>query len=318
MRQDSLSSKRRVSWLRAILAEANRARLPVCYNLPSMISPAEQSLLFRLARDYYEGDGVIADAGVFMGASTRSFAAGLRLRADHCKLRSRDVKPIQAYDQAVCDETLADRINQFYDSNLKAGDSFLSRLRQNIGPCSGLTRLNEGDICLHAPPQSCEILFLDVCKSLEINWHTVKSFYPQLIPGRSVLIHQDFIHPWLPWIHVTMGFFADYFEFIGISRFSSAIWLNTRPIVNPTFDPFLASGSELDRWFDQTASLLAEEVDQAFLSLARVQLLRVTGREDEAHRLFRSLVRKPEWQRSSRLHPDIVKMNRALQGIHSA
>jgi hypothetical protein len=48
-------------------------------------------------------------------------------------------------------------------------------------------------------------------------------------PWQSVLIHQDFVHDWLPWIHVTMGALAPYFEFISTVLWS-AVWLNTKPI----------------------------------------------------------------------------------------
>ena len=91
------------------------------------------------------------------------------------------------------------------------------------------------------------MLFLDVCKTSEVNAHIIKEFFPRLIPGHSVLLQQDFIHEWLPWIHVTMGLFEPYFQFLGVVGESpTAVWLNTRKIPEPT--PWeVEGGSDLYR-----------------------------------------------------------------------
>jgi hypothetical protein len=113
--------------LRPIVRAANGATKPLV-SIPSMISPSEQDLLRRLARDYYSGTGLVIDAGVFLGASTNVFAVGLRERPDVDRLR----QPVQSYDLGVCDEIMAERINDHYQVRLKAGDSFLPYLRENI------------------------------------------------------------------------------------------------------------------------------------------------------------------------------------------
>src|SRR5690606_38881587 len=45
---------------------------------PGMTSRREKSMLYWLARNHYAGDGLIVDAGLFLGASTNAFAAGLK------------------------------------------------------------------------------------------------------------------------------------------------------------------------------------------------------------------------------------------------
>ncbi len=45
---------------------------------PGMISNAERSLLFNLAKHYFQNQGTIIDAGAFLGASTVCFAQGLK------------------------------------------------------------------------------------------------------------------------------------------------------------------------------------------------------------------------------------------------
>jgi|GEM_PF-5072735 len=80
-----------------------------------------------------------------------------------------------------------------------------------------------------------EIMFLDVCKTPELNF-SMQKLYSRMIPGRSLLIHQDYIHPCLPYIKVTMGYLAEYFEYIGSTRINSAVWLLKKEIPQEILD----------------------------------------------------------------------------------
>jgi hypothetical protein len=56
-------------------------------------------------------------------------------------------------------------------------------------------------------------------------------FFPHLIPGRSLVIQQDYLyHHWVGWLHVTMEFYADYFEYVCDTEVNSVVFLNTRKI----------------------------------------------------------------------------------------
>ena len=63
-------------------------------------------------------------------------------------------------------------------------------------------------------PDKIEIMFLDVCKTPEINFR-IQQLFSRMIPGKSVLIQQDYIYENLPYIKITMGYLRDYFEYIG-------------------------------------------------------------------------------------------------------
>jgi hypothetical protein len=282
--------------LRAIVGEANRTDTPLVESIPSMISPFEQDLLRRLARDYYDGASLIVDAGAFLGASTNVFAMGLRERGDVDQLRRRDTKPIQSYDLGLCDDFMATCVNEHSNASLKPGDSFLPYLRENIVGTRDLVHLNEGDICQYAPSGPVEIMFLDVCKTADVNRHTVRAFYPHLVPGRSVLIHQDFVHEWLPWIHVTMGALAPYFKFIGTVAWSG-VWLNTKPIPAAILDanPYETNTvAELNKFFDRAIAPLTNAGQRLFVEQARARMLAEKGDKSGVMRLLDRL--DTEWQ----------------------
>jgi hypothetical protein len=52
-----------------------------------------------------------------------------------------------------------------------------------------------------------------------------------LIPGKSVVIQQDYLyHHWVAWLHVTMEFYSDYFEYVCDTGVNSVVFLNTKRI----------------------------------------------------------------------------------------
>jgi hypothetical protein len=45
---------------------------------PSMTTLLEKKTLYRLAQRFYTGEGIIVDAGLFLGASTNAFGYGIK------------------------------------------------------------------------------------------------------------------------------------------------------------------------------------------------------------------------------------------------
>lgn len=216
------------------------------------------------------------DAGVFLGASTRCPAAGLRASASH---RPADRPRLRSFDLCLCDDYMAGLINERHGTRLKAGDSFEPFLRDNLVDLRGEVDLRVGDIRDIEPADDVEILFLDVCKDPAINAHVVASFFPRLIPGVSVLVHQDFVHESLPWIHVSMGVLADHFAFAGVvGEFGpSAVYLCTRAVPETVRDVYgFASLPVLGAAFGTAVSPL-DPVQRYFVDMAYARLLAGRG-----------------------------------------
>src|SRR5262245_36765884 len=92
----SLSRRRTLARL---LRQAGQAQRLVVEGIPSMIWMSEQQFLYLLARDYFQGTGVIVDAGIFLGSSTRTLTAGLRSRPDLERVLAAG-QPVRSYDLA--------------------------------------------------------------------------------------------------------------------------------------------------------------------------------------------------------------------------
>lgn len=212
----------------ASASEWRRRHVPeACVRVPTMLIPDERRLLHHLAEDRYTGEGAIIDAGCFLGGSTLALADGLRRN-----LRRRGAgerKLIHSYDLF---EIEGWTVGSFFPQSAQAGESFRAIFDRNIEPYAGLVEVHPGDVRLWPWEGGLvEILFIDVAKHWTVcDWVTWQ-FFPHLIPGKSVVVQQDYLyHHWVAWIHITMEFYSDYFEYVCDTGVNSVVFLNTKRI----------------------------------------------------------------------------------------
>jgi SAM-dependent methyltransferase len=197
-----------------------------CAEVPTMLVPDELRLLNHLAEDYYSGIGAIVDAGPFLGGSTIALADGVRRNSR--RPRSATEKPIHSFDRFEVEEWT----RSYFPAGTAAGASFRDRFHHNLGPHTDLVDVHAGDVCAHRwDGGPIEILFIDLAKSPRVcDWVTWQ-FFPHLVPGRSLVVQQDYLyHHWVGWLHVTMEFYADYFEYVCDTEVNSVVFLNTMKI----------------------------------------------------------------------------------------
>jgi hypothetical protein len=192
----------------------------------SMLSEAERGLLYWLARDHYRGAGRIVDGGCFTGGSTLALARGVVDGPTGGKGR-----PIHVYDLFRADEYMVEHYLRPAGLPYGAGDSFRAEFDRTTRAVAPLLRVEEGDIQrIGWTGEPIEILFIDVAKDWDLNEVLLRDFFPRLIPGRSVVVQQDFVFHFCPWVAVTMEHLADFFEYLGFVEHCSTVYLNTRRI----------------------------------------------------------------------------------------
>ena len=172
---------------------------PDATGIPTMLSKLERRLLYSLARDY-AGEGAIVDAGSFLGGSTAALLAGVRDRPERWS-----GPPVASYDLFQVDEYM---VPKFFadDRSAQPGDSFRARFDAHVARFGDVPHVvHEGDITkLGWSGGPIDVLFLDILKSWEINDAVLRDFFPSLVPGRSVIVHQDYGWGDTPWIPVTV------------------------------------------------------------------------------------------------------------------
>jgi hypothetical protein len=184
-------------------------------------------LLHYLADECYTGEGCIVDAGCFLGGSTVALADGLRrnLRRRRCA----EQKLIHSYDRFEIEEWT---IEPYFSESAQAGESFKPLFDANIAQYADLVEVHPGDV--RSSPWNggpIEILFIDIAKHwTTCDWIT-SQFFPHLLPGKSVVVQQDYLYSQsVAWLHVTMEFYSDYFEYICDTGVNSVAFLNTKRI----------------------------------------------------------------------------------------
>ena len=245
-------------------------------SVPSMMSVPERRFLHGLAANYYSAEGLIVDAGIFLGASTMCFGTGLRENPSLQKALPRWRKPIVSFERAIVTPTMPGFFKRNgLDIHLTPGESFADLVKTNVRPVIDLVDLRLGDILETGKiEQPIEILFLDVLKLPEISKFVVETYYPRLIPGRSIVIQQDYFYDLLPYVKTYQEFFSDYFTYVGEIG-SSGVFLCNRKIPQD-----VASGIED---LDATEQLrlasvaLQRSIDPArrfLMALSKLRLLR--------------------------------------------
>jgi hypothetical protein len=199
---------------------------PAVLTTPSMMPDNERHLLYNLARRYYRGAGRIVDAGIFLGGSTHCFAAGLRENPRLAIAQERWGKPVVSVERAVVSPIMPPVFARLgIGRRYEPGDSFADLLISMVKPHLDLVELRIGDITeIGDVNERIEILFLDVLKHRGIANYAISEYFPSLIPGRSMVIQQDYFFEGLPFIKICQEFFGPYFDYIGEAG-SSAVFL---------------------------------------------------------------------------------------------
>ena len=250
----------------------------------SMMSPAEVTFLYNLAKEVYSGKGIIVDGGVFLGASTLCFALGLRENAAS-RAALGDVKPVWSYDLCRVNRGMLRQLERpklaqaTNGVKFKEGQSFAPYLRAVLADVDDLVHLHVGDVIKARMPvkEHVEIAFLDILKTEEIESHLFRHLYPRLIPGVSLVLQQDYFFDRLAYIKLRQESLAPYFDYVGavgptaIFRLKQAIPREAyfdEPAISLSLDEQLAL-------LDQAAARGVDEYRRALTALSKVEVVKL-------------------------------------------
>lgn len=234
------------------------------FTVKGMIGKSERRMLYAFARFGFEGLGEIIDAGAFIGSSAHCMAAGLIANPVRRRFR------IQSYDLFVAKfpdviESISELVRP-----IKQDESYLDIYRSQNSRFN-LCDPHPGDFCNvnWDRARRIELLFVDVCKSQELNNHVIRRFLPSLIPERSLYIQQDYFHVWHPYVHWSMEILSPYFDIEHSLVDASRVYRLKAPIPEPAIEracgvgvtpdeklDLLRSGDRGETWGAELADLL--------------------------------------------------------------
>ena len=247
----------------------------------SMLTPSEVALLFALARDHYTGAGEIVDLGALLGVGTNALARGLSQNGRCVDKRKR----IQSFDLF-----LAKGMGTVITETARSG-SVLDRFLRNNAPYLDEISVSAGDLLEMSWDRTpVEILFIDVAKTWALNNHVVRNFFPYMIPNRTIVVQQDYVHFGEYWIAITMEAFAGHFRHLCFVDGATSVYLFTREIPSEVVYQDLEA-LPLERKVDylQCARDKAPATVREILKCAHAQCLVDNDRFNEAASLLGSV-----------------------------
>jgi len=187
-----------------------------------MLGDNESRLFYHLTEQVFAGRGTIIDAGSFLGKSAYFLAKGLRQNPVY----KTDAHRIQCFDNFLVNEpNTVQFIKANLDLTVAVGDSTRAIFDRQVAPVRDALDVFEGDFhTIDWPSQPIEILMVDIAKAESLGRRVAELFYTKLIPNVSVVIHQDYHHPWLPHVHVVMEYLADCFDLVIPEADDSAVF----------------------------------------------------------------------------------------------
>ncbi|MDJ0824589.1 MAG: hypothetical protein QNJ16_03710 [Rhodobacter sp.] len=168
-------------------------RLKDANRVPTMLSRPERKLYHWLTADWMRGLGEVVELGTYVGGSTAYLAAG-HAAAGHPGM-------IHAYDKFTSSEGLKARL--LYANGVPEfdGPDILPTAGRLLAPWADRLALHKGNIEeLGWSGGPIELLIVDAFKKVALIDRMTADFYPALIPGQSLLVHQDFLHWTQPWL----------------------------------------------------------------------------------------------------------------------
>lgn len=165
--------------------------------IPSMLSAEELKFLYFYSLQQYSGLGWIVDLGCRFGASTLYICKGLEInKRINFKESKIFVSDLFEWDHE-CEYQLADIVDKDYYKN----NGYLNLFKDNLKDYLENIEI-QVDLLNGWKAEPIEFLFIDAMKNLDTTQQVLKSFYPFLIPNKTLIYQQDFDHYLTPWVHV--------------------------------------------------------------------------------------------------------------------
>jgi hypothetical protein len=246
---------------------------------PAMIAPDERKYLTWITRELYEGRGVIADLGVFTGASTCIFGRALQRTGREAPGR------IHSYDHFKVDAIMPKWL-----PGLDVGDSFLEIWEENARPFGDTVVCHAGDLMQESwDGTPIEIAFVDIMKGWDLGEQTAKLFFPSVIEG-GLVVHQDIKFWACPWITYMMGMLREHFEPVHNAVISTIGFRCIKPVTPEglefPFGPDVFLNDDVIDHFEWLESYLPHGMDHSKLRGALARGFFQAGRPDAANRVL--------------------------------
>ncbi|MFD5570206.1 class I SAM-dependent methyltransferase [Streptomyces cadmiisoli] len=262
----------------------------------TQVSSWELRFLYLLGRHHLTGEDRLVELGSGGGGSTYALALGLQQSPVFDEKTGR----LHAYDFfRVGKGTFA--TEKFFDAGKapEGDNSFLEEFRGRMEPFLPFLEIHAGDLWQTSDPDDrspVEFLHIDIAKTPRVFKCVSERFLTRLRPG-SVVLHQDFAGPRLPWLHYSTGALLPYIEIAGPPVRSTLAFEVTAPVPHDVLTAVSEDSFSYERKLE-LISAVQERVDRdhtggipfrSVLELAKAYVAHYDGRHKQAWAIAKPL-----------------------------
>jgi SAM-dependent methyltransferase len=257
--------------------------------LVGMTSKTEQDYFAEYGEKIYSGKGEVVDLGCWLGSTTIPLVKGLLKNPAFIE----SGRKVYAYDLFVWFDWMnSSAVGTNLAGKYKEGDNFVEEFKLRTKEFAEHIEIREGDLKVigWSQQEKIEFLLVDAMKNWDLANAIVRAFYPSLVPGESIVLHQDYAHFFTPWIHLLQWRFRKNFELVGeVAKSQSVIFKYKSRIDsellkrNYSFESF--SVNDVDEAFDYSMSIVSRE-KLPNVAAAKVMWFLHQDKRDEARAEF--------------------------------
>lgn len=185
------------------------------YHCLGQLSYYDRLIYYWAGRSFYTGFGTIVDAGALIGGTAKLMAYGL---TQNTKV-SDTARCILSYDRFEDDEGgfMVSAVGSWPGVELPPACSgkvdFEPAFRKNTQDFAASIEVRRGDITKvgYRDDRPIEVMSVDVGKTPELMAYVAQEFFPRLIPNRSIVLNQDYLFQFQPWVIMAMELLSDCF-----------------------------------------------------------------------------------------------------------
>ncbi|HYG37756.1 MAG TPA: hypothetical protein VD908_04020 [Cytophagales bacterium] len=219
-------------------------------SIPTMISKEEQQYLYWLGAKFWEGKGNIIEIGPWLGGSTYCLALGMSQNPN------KSIHKLHVYDNFIWREFMSkraplelqpgDSFRDYFIENIKPFEGYISHYKQslpdeivandNFADAGRQYEMGNSEILTWESEKPVEILFIDGAKSWSGMKHLFNIFYKSIIPGKTLIVCQDYKYWGAYWVIIIIEILFDHLEVFHNLSFNTVTFKVITPIDSQKID----------------------------------------------------------------------------------
>ncbi len=177
--------------------------------LLGMTTIEEQSYFEWYAAHLYRNQGRIVELGCWLGSLTTSLLRGLEKN----ELVGPEDRLLDVYDLFEWEAYMDDYVRgTHWEGRVQAGDDYRHLFEASMAAHLQRLRIIQADLATATwKGGPIAMLLVDAMKSMPLAQNILTQFFPWVVTG-GVVAHQDYLHPAVGWLQVSMYQLRDYFR----------------------------------------------------------------------------------------------------------